>query len=63
MERGKLKMCYELECYEVSYLLNGVPCKRPFDEEEDAIDFAKELVSRGHEVVGIQQILNLVGWL
>lgn len=48
----------EVEKYVVHY---GEGKKRAFDEDEDAIEFGRQMIDKGFEV-DIKQINVLVGW-
>lgn len=57
------KYDYEIEKYVVHYGKSEIEDvkKRAFDDEENAVKFAKEKLNEGF-VVSIKQINHMVGW-
>lgn len=56
------KCDYELTAYEVKWIANLRVFRRRFDEEEKAIEFAKELMKTEHKCVEVDKVVRLVGW-
>lgn len=58
-----IKYDYEIEKYIVHYGKSEIEDvkKRAFDDEENAVKFAKEKLNEGF-VVSIKQINHIVGW-
>ena len=52
------KYDYEVEGYVVKY---GADKEREFDNENEAVEFAKKQYNRGY-LVSIKQISHVVGW-